>query len=62
VSYDVLFRRGMRWWPPARTVLVAGGDWRLLWDLGDRGYVVVVNVVCDWFYLILDSLTVFQIR
>lgn len=30
-------------------------------DLGDRGDVVVVDVVCGWYSLILDSMTVFQI-
>lgn len=34
VLYSLLFRRGMRWWQPARMVLVAGGDWRLLWSGG----------------------------
>ncbi|KAK2418017.1 hypothetical protein QL285_040251 [Trifolium repens] len=34
VSYGVLFLRGMRWWQPARMVLVAGGDWRLFWGGG----------------------------
>jgi hypothetical protein len=28
------FRRGMRRWPLARMVLVAGGDWRLFWGGG----------------------------
>ncbi|KAK2436066.1 hypothetical protein QL285_021080 [Trifolium repens] len=36
VSYGVLFRRGMRWWQPARMMPVAGGDWRLFWCGGWR--------------------------
>ncbi|WJX32894.1 hypothetical protein P8452_21170 [Trifolium repens] len=28
----------MRWWQPARMVLVAGGDWRLLWSGGGGGW------------------------
>jgi hypothetical protein len=41
----------------------SGGRWLWWWswDLGVRGDVLVVDVVCDWFSLISDSLTVFQI-
>jgi hypothetical protein len=35
VSCDILLRRGMRWWQPARMVLMAGGDWKLFWCGGD---------------------------
>jgi hypothetical protein len=42
----------VRWWSAADVVVR---------DLGDRGVVVVIDVVCSWFSLILDSLTDFQI-